>query len=47
MWKKYGVDGIPHFFIIDQEGKISDYWRGYQKGTVETITEDLDGGVVQ
>jgi peroxiredoxin len=31
-WIKYGVQGIPAFFLIDPSGKIIDKWTGYGKG---------------
>ena len=32
---KYGVRGIPTFFLIDPFGKIIDKWTGYGKGSLE------------
>jgi peroxiredoxin len=33
-WIKYGVQGIPAFFLIDPSGKIIDKWIGYGKGSL-------------
>lgn len=32
---KYGVQGVPSFFLIDTEGKIIKKWSGYCKGSLE------------
>jgi peroxiredoxin len=32
---KYGINGIPTFFLIDPKGKIVDKWVGYGKGALE------------
>lgn len=32
---KYGVSGVPTFFLIDPAGKIIDRWGGYGKGSLE------------
>jgi peroxiredoxin len=32
---KYGVQGVPTFFLIDPNGKIIDTWCGYGKGLLE------------
>lgn len=32
---KYGVQGFPTFFLIDPNGKITDKWSGYGKGSLE------------
>lgn len=33
-WIKYGVQGIPAFFLISPNGKIIDKWLGYGKGSL-------------
>lgn len=33
-WIKYGVQGIPTFFLIAPDGKIIDKWAGYGKGSL-------------
>jgi peroxiredoxin len=33
-WIKYGVQGIPTFFLIAPNGKIIDKWTGYAKGSL-------------
>jgi peroxiredoxin len=33
---KYGVQGIPSFFLIAPDGKIIDMWTGYGKGSLES-----------
>jgi len=45
----YGVDGIPHILVIDQDGKIRYRHAGYTEGVGETVgfwTEDLLGSPV-
>jgi thiol-disulfide isomerase/thioredoxin len=32
---KYGIQGVPSFFLIDPKGKIIDMWGGYGKGSLE------------
>lgn len=32
---KYGIQGVPSFFLIDPQGKIIDKWTGYGKGSLE------------
>ncbi|WP_289056005.1 TlpA family protein disulfide reductase [Carboxylicivirga marina] len=32
---KYGVRGIPMFFLIDNSGVIVDLWRGYREGIIK------------
>ena len=32
---KYGVRGIPSFFLINPKGEIMDKWSGYGKGSLE------------
>jgi peroxiredoxin len=32
---KYGINGVPAFFLIDPKGKIVDKWMGYGKGSLE------------
>lgn len=32
---RYGVKGIPHYVLIDPEGKIIDIWGGYSKGSLK------------
>ncbi|HLO61296.1 MAG TPA: TlpA disulfide reductase family protein [Bacteroidales bacterium] len=36
---KYGINGIPTFFLIDPKGKIIDKWVGYGKGSLESKLE--------
>ncbi len=31
----YGVDGIPHFVLIDKEGKVVNVWSGFAPGMGE------------
>ena len=33
---KYGVQGVPAFFLIGPKGKIIDKWSGYGKGLLES-----------
>jgi peroxiredoxin len=33
---KYGVQGLPSFYLIDPNGKIIDKWDGYGKGSLES-----------
>lgn len=32
---RYGVKGIPHYVLIDPEGKIIDIWSGYGEGSLK------------
>ena len=32
---KYGIQGVPTYFLIDPQGKIVDKWSGYGKGSLE------------
>lgn len=32
---KYGIEGVPSFFLINPNGKIIDKWSGYGKGSLE------------
>jgi peroxiredoxin len=36
---KYGIQGVPTFFLIDPKGKIIDKWSGYGKGSLENKLE--------
>jgi len=32
---KYGIQGVPTFFLINSEGKIIDKWEGFGKGSLQ------------
>lgn len=40
--KAYGVDGIPHFFLIDKDGKIVDQHVGFGEGMAKKIAEQVE-----
>lgn len=40
--KRYGVEGIPHLFVLDKQGKLAFQQRGYSEETVEKIVEILN-----
>lgn len=40
--KRYGVEGIPHLFVLDKMGKLAFQQRGYSEETVEKIVEILN-----
>ena len=39
---RYGVDGIPHLFVLDKMGKLAFQQQGYSEKTVEKIVEILN-----
>ncbi|MFC2110580.1 peroxiredoxin family protein, partial [Bacteroidota bacterium] len=40
--KHYGVSGIPHFFLINETGEITNIWNGYQVGIEKLITNAIE-----
>lgn len=38
----FGVDGIPHAFVVDKEGRI--VWHGHPMGDLERVLEELQAG---
>jgi len=40
--KKYGVEAIPHLFVLDKMGKLAYQHRGYSEETVEKVVEILN-----
>ncbi len=38
----FGVDGIPHAFVVDKEGRI--VWHGHPMGDLEKVLEELQAG---
>jgi peroxiredoxin len=41
---RYGVDGIPHFFLISPDGKVVDKWIGY--GKPQSGMGDLESRII-
>ncbi len=39
---KYGVRGVPTFFIIDSNDKVVDLWAGYHEGIIEERLSELN-----
>lgn len=40
--KHYGVSGIPHFFLINETGEITNIWNGYQLDIEKLITNAIE-----
>jgi len=40
--KNYGISGIPHFFLINEAGEITNIWNGYQADIEESITHAIE-----
>lgn len=40
--KNYGVSGIPHFFLINESGEITNIWNGYQLDIEELIIKAIE-----
>jgi peroxiredoxin len=38
----YGVSGIPHFVLIDQEGNLANVWSGYAPGMIGDWRSAID-----
>jgi thiol-disulfide isomerase/thioredoxin len=38
----FGIDGIPHAFVIDKEGRI--VWHGHPMDQLESVLEELQSG---
>ena len=38
---KYGIEGLPHFFIIDKKGKIEKHIKGYNDNLEKNIDEAI------
>ena len=42
LYQKYGTTGIPHYVLINPEGKIQKKWSGYGKGSLKkAVSEQL------
>lgn len=39
---KYGVQGIPAFFIVDQKGNIANAWEGYNPAMTSLWRKELN-----
>lgn len=39
---KYGVQGIPAFFIIDQKGRVTAAWQGYNSVMPKLWRKEID-----
>lgn len=44
--EKYDVSGIPHFILIDKDGKVSNIWIGYSLDVEELITAAIEKQIV-
>ncbi len=44
--EKYDVSGIPHFILIDKDGKDSNIWIGYSLDVEELITAAIEKQIV-
>ncbi|WP_431264569.1 TlpA family protein disulfide reductase [Roseateles chitinivorans] len=40
--KAYGVNALPHLFIIDRDGRIAAMHRGYGEDSLERILEEIN-----
>lgn len=40
--KAYGINGIPHAFIVDKEGKVA--WQGHPKADLDKAIEEILAG---
>jgi hypothetical protein len=40
--KPYGIYGYPDFFIIDRQGRIAYFQRGYSKNLQEILSKEID-----
>ncbi|MCB4755620.1 MAG: TlpA family protein disulfide reductase [Elusimicrobia bacterium] len=40
--EKYGVQGIPAFFLIDKEGYIAGFWGGFHPSLPKVWRDELD-----
>ncbi|MEW6675678.1 MAG: TlpA disulfide reductase family protein [Nitrospirota bacterium] len=40
---QYGVNSIPHTFIVDKESIIKNQYLGYQQGISETLSKEIEG----
>jgi len=39
--KLYGVDSLPHMFIIDTDGKLAHRHLGYDEGTADSFVQEM------
>lgn len=39
---QYGVNSIPHTFIVNKEGIIKNQYLGYQRGISETLSKEIE-----
>ena len=39
---RYGIEGIPSFFIIDREGKVVRGWKGFHPSMIPEWQQELD-----
>lgn len=44
---KYGVEGIPHMFIIDVDGRVAFRHVGYNEDAIPTIVEEINSLLVK
>jgi hypothetical protein len=45
--KLYGVQSIPHMYIIDKEGKIAAVHVGYGEGSVTDVIADINAALAK
>lgn len=38
----YGADGIPHFVVVDKEGRLVDQWSGFAPGFSDDWRKTID-----